>query len=325
MKQFEVVTVGGALKDIMFYTDQAHVVKNPKDVACQKLLAFEYGAKIPVQEVFVNYGGGAMNVAVGLKNFGIDVAPMVCVGRDSVGKEIYSHLKSLGISTYLMRVDAEKKTGFSVVVTSAKDKDHTIFAYKGANDHLEIFGLKDFRTQWFYVSSSNRKDWAFEFEKITRQTKRNVRIVWNPGERQLREHEKMVRFLPEIEVLILNKDEAIELVEHHAPRATRANLESPRFLLKTIKDMGPQKVVITQGARGVVAIDEREYYYYESAMSVHDKIVDTVGAGDAFSSGLVAGLVRWGNFNKALKLGMRNSAMVLYRIGAQNGLIKVKL
>lgn len=325
MKQFEVVTVGSALKDIMFYTDQAHVVKNAKDVTCQKLLAFEYGAKIPIREVFVNYGGGAMNVAVGLKNFGLDVAPMVCVGRDAVGKEIYSHLKALGISTYLMRVDAEHKTGFSVVITSAKDKEHTIFAYKGANDHLEVFGLKDFRTQWFYVSSSGRKDWALEFEKITRQTKRNVRIAWNPGEWQLHDYTKTIKFLPEIEVLILNKDEAMEFVENCLPKVPRPKLESPRFLLKTIKDLGPQKVVITQGARGAVAIDEREDYYYERSLSVHDKIVDTVGAGDAFSSGLVAGLVRWGSFSKALRLGMRNSAMVLYRIGAQNGLIKVKL
>lgn len=325
MKHFEVVTIGSALKDIMFYSDELFVLKNEGDVRRQKLLAVEYGAKIAINDVFVNYGGSAMNVAVGLNNFGINAAPMVNVGYDQVGKEIYSYLKGRKISAALLRVDKRKKTGFSIILTAAKDKEHTIFSYKGASEDLEIFGLRDFRTDWFYVAPLGEKSWALEFEKLEREAKRGVKIAWNPGKRQLDDYKTFIKFLDSVEMLILNKDEAIELVKNDKPRTSKVKLDDPRFLLKTIKHFGVRNVVITQGPRGAVAIDALGRFYYEPAQSVSERIVDTVGAGDAFSSGLLAGFIRSNDFGRALTLGIKNSAAVLYRIGAQNGLLKIKL
>jgi len=326
MKLFDVVTVGSALKDIMFYSNEIDIIKNPKkDPLREKLMTVEYGAKLPINKVFVNYGGGALNVAVGLKNFGLDVAPMASLGNDQVGKEIYSYLKGLRISSNLVRVTKEDRTGFSIIMTAVKDREHTIFTHKGASNHLEVFGLRNFRTKWFYVSSLTSHDWALQFDKVVRQTKRNVKIAWNPGSLQLEEHDKMRMFLPEIELLVLNKDEATQLVKSEKPRTPKAKLKDTKYLLRTIKSFGPNKVVVTQGARGVAAIDDTGNYYYMPSQGVKSKIVDTVGSGDSFSSGLVAGLVKWDNFEKALKLGIRNSAFVLYRVGAQNGLLKIKL
>lgn len=319
------VTVGSALKDIMFYSGEVSVLKNPGDVTRQKLLAVEYGAKIPIKDVYVNYGGGALNVAVGLKNFGIDAGPMARMGNDQVGKEIYSYLKDKGIGGQLVQIDKEAKTGFSIIVTAEKDKEHTIFIYKGANENLEVAGLRDFRTEWFYVSSLYSRSWALEFDKICRQTRRGVKIAWNPGTKQLAEFKAMARFLEAIEVVILNKDEAIGFVKNLRPKIGAAKLKETRFLLERLKELGARRVVITHGDKGAFAIDETQKFYYLAAESEKHKIVDTVGAGDAFSSGLIAGLVRWNDFERALHLAMRNSANVLYRIGAQNGLLKIKL
>jgi sugar/nucleoside kinase (ribokinase family) len=325
MKSFEVVTFGSALKDIMFYSDEIEVLKNSKDVTKQKLMAVEYGAKMHINEVFVNYGGGALNVAVGLNNFGIRVAPMVNVGKDLVGKEIFSYLKGLGVKTSLMNVDHQRKTGFSLILTDKKTREHTIFTYKGASNFLEAKGLRNFRTKWMYLSSLNSHDWALQVDKIMRQTRRDVKIFWNPGSMQLEEHEKLVPFLPFVEILMLNKDEAIELVKNEKPRTTKAKLNDVKFLLNSIVKMGPQKIVITQGEKGVSAIDELGKYYYIPSQAVKKRIVDTVGAGDSFSSGLLAGMVRYEDFHRALKLAVKNSSFVLYRIGAQNGLLKIKL
>jgi len=325
MKRFEVVTVGSALKDIMFYSDQISIVKNKKDLTRQKLMAVEYGAKIPIKDIFVNYGGGALNTAVGFKNFGLNVAPMVCLGDDLVGQEIFSYLKRKKINTYLMSVDKKEKTGFSVIITAAKEKEHTIFTHKGATDSLEVHSLRNFKAKWFYVSALSNQSWAMEFDKIIRQTKRNTKIAWNPGNLQLEDWEVLIKFLPSVEVLILNKDEALELVKRAKPKTAKKDLTNTKFLLKKLREFGVQKAVITQGARGAAAIDQLDKYYYLPAAGQKQKIVDTVGAGDAFSSGLVAGLVKWDNFEKALQLGIRNSARVLTRVGAQNGLLEVKL
>jgi ribokinase len=324
MKVFDVVTVGSALKDIMFYSNDIEVIKG-KNLRQKKLLAVEYGTKIPIKDVFVNYGGGAMNTATGMKNFGVDVAPLVNVGNDQVGKELIHHLKQGKISTDLVNVDKERRTGFSIIISAEKDKEHTIFTHKGASSFLKLPNLRSFRTKWFYVSALANKDWTYEFEKIVRQIKRNVMIAWNPGSQQLAEHRSLRNFLGAIEILILNKDEAIELVYQTDKKVKKTQLNNAKFLLKKIQEYGPRKVVITQGEKGVVAIDEFERHYYYPAQSDKKRIVDTVGAGDAFSSGLMAGMVKWQNFDKALQLGMRNSARVLYRVGAQNGLLKIKI
>ena len=44
MKKFDCLTIGSATQDIMFYTDEAVILKNPKDIIRQKLIAFKYGA-----------------------------------------------------------------------------------------------------------------------------------------------------------------------------------------------------------------------------------------------------------------------------------------
>lgn len=325
MKIFEVVTVGSALKDIMFYSDKISVVPAKKKDLTDKMLAVQYGAKIPIDEVFVNYGGGAMNVAVGLKNFGIYVSPLINVGNDQVGKEIHYYLHKNSIDTSLMNVDKERRTGFSLVMTASEDREHTIFTYKGASSFLKLPSLRGFRTKWFYVSALSSKDWAYEFEKITRQTRRNVKIAWNPGALQLENYRTMKNFLSDIEILILNQDEAMDFVFNNEKSVSKTDLKKGRFLLKTIQEYGPQKIVITQGAKGVIALDEHGKYYTIPAKNDKRRIVDTVGAGDAFSSGLMAGMIRWLNFEKALTLGIKNSASVLYKAGAQNGLLKIKL
>jgi sugar/nucleoside kinase (ribokinase family) len=321
MKHFDVVTVGSALKDIMFYSNEITVTRARN----KKVIEMEYGAKFPVDDVFVNYGGGAINVAVGLKNFGVDVSPLVCLGNDQVGKEIYAHLKKERIDTSLIQVNKKEKTGFSIVVSAAKDKEHTIFTHKGASNFLTMPNLRGFRTKWFYVSALSNKDWVTEFEKIVRQTKRGVKIAWNPGLMQLKDFKHIVPFLPAIEVLILNRDEAVKLLTDVNPRLAKCGSSDSRLLLSKLKALGAKNVIITQSARGVVAIDEAGLFHYFPAKAIQKRIVDTVGAGDSFGSGFLAAFLKWGNFSKALQLGIRNSAHNLYRVGAQNGLLKIKL
>lgn len=315
--------MGSALKDIMFHSDQLFIVKNPQKDS-PDLLAMEYGQKISIKQVFVNYGGGALNVAMSLKNFGIHVAPLVRLGCDTAGQEIYQYLKKHSLPTFLINVDKEQRTGFSVIISALRHKEHTIFTYKGASSNLQLPGLRTFRTQWFYVSSLTNADWPLIIEKLCHQTKRNVKIAWNPGVIQLGRPKVLARFLKNIELLILNKEEAQSLVKQLAGRTTAEQLSNPKFLLSFLKELGAVQVIITQGDKGAVGLDDVDYYYHP-AQSVKTRIVDTVGAGDAFSAGLLAALVRGKSLDQAMGWGIKNSASVLYKLGAQRGLLKAKL
>jgi len=319
MKKFEVVTVGAAVKDIMILHP---LIKHNKS---KNLLEIPAGGKIPLPGAFVNYGGGAMNVAVGLKNLGIKVAPMVRIGKDIVGKEIYYHLRKEGIDPGLVQTDPSEPTGFSIVLASESDREHVIFTDKGASKRLNIENLSGVSAGWFYLAGLDMDDWALEADKVFRQTKKGAQIYWNPGIKQLNDWKKLLKLLPELDILTVNRDEAEQLLHNINAKNTPASLRNPKILLQKMKALGPKNVIITQGGRGVLSLDEHGTHYYYPALSAKEKIVDTVGAGDAFGSGFLAALIRWNSFAKALQMGLRNSAHVLYRIGAQNGLLKIKL
>ena len=157
---------------------------------------------------------------------------------------------------------------------------------------------------------------------MVQQTKRNIKIAWNPGVQQLKDFKMTAKFLPYIDVLILNNDESLELLYNlnKKVRGVKGNI-----LLTLIKELGPQNVIITQGDKGVIAIDQHNKKYNLPTRFDRRRIVDTVGAGDSFSSGFMAGWIRWLNFEKALWLGLKNATQNLYKIGAQEGLLKIKL
>ncbi|MBU1132550.1 carbohydrate kinase family protein [Patescibacteria group bacterium] len=323
MKSFEVVTIGSALKDIMFHSDDVALVADKKNL--KNFFNIEAGRKFSISDVFVNYGGGATNAAVGLNNFGIIVSPMIMLGADQVGQEFYSYLKKNKINTALIEILKKEKTGFSIILSSSKTREHVVFSFKGASDFVRAQNLDEFKTDWFYVSALTNKNWKAEFEKITRQVKRGSRIAWNPGLLQLKDYKTLLKFLPFVEILILNLEEAVDLVSRLNKKAKKSQLNKPVYLLKELSRSGAKKVVVTKGNKGVFAVDELGQYHYYPSVAVTKRVVDTVGAGDAFSSGLIAGMIRWENFSRALQLGIRNSAHVLYRVGAQNGLMKIKL
>ena len=74
-KNFDVITIGGAVRDIIFFTDKGKIFKTPEDVTAQKMWAFEYGAKIIIDNAQCAFGGGAFNAAynfhkLGMRDFG---------------------------------------------------------------------------------------------------------------------------------------------------------------------------------------------------------------------------------------------------------------
>ena len=326
MKHVDVVTIGSALKDITFYSDQIEVLKNSPDLKRQKLMAMEYGAKIEVENAYVNYGGGALNVGVGLHNFGLKVAPLINIGNDLAGQEIYYFLKKKKIDLSLVKIDKNRATGFSLILTTPVDNEHVIFAFKGSSRFLQLPNVDQIKADWFYVSALSMPGWQNMISKLVKRvslskdSKKPIKIAWNPGSKQLKDYQKMKPLLPLVEVLILNKDEAIELVLNMFKwKVDKNKVNQPRYLLDQLKKTGVKYAIITAGSHGVYGIDDKGKYHYQASKSKY--IVDTVGAGDAFSSGFLAGFHKSGKFEKGLILGIRNSAAVLTKIGAQNGLL----
>jgi len=326
--KYDFIAIGGATRDISFFTNQGVLIDNKQDILRQKLLGFEYGAKIKVDKFHYSYGGGATNAAICLANFGFKTACLACVGADEDGQMIINNLKVNKINADLMQRNKKIESGESFILVSPGG-ERIIFGARGANHELsvkneDIKALKETRS--IYLSSLSGS-WLKNLQAIfSVVTEKGPKVYWNPGGRQLEGGlKKITPFLKKTRVFSLNKDEAIELVmssEKHNKLAD-SYLNNEENLIKIIKSFGPEIVVITMGKDGAIVSDGHNIYRHK--IIKEKKQVDTTGVGDVFNSSFAAGLNSYQNINKALNLAIRNTAAKIGHLGAQNGLMKKKL
>jgi len=325
MKKYQVAVFGSLLKDIEFFSDEIFIIKNPKDALRQKFVASEYGAKLPIdkENLFLNFGGGCGNVSFGLNKLGIKAAPFGRIGYDQFGNELISHFKSHKIDKNLIQIDKKEPTGFSFILGVENQREHVIYTFKGATQELSFNTkyLSSFKSEYFYIAALSQKNWQNDLRKLfSKARKDKTQIIWNPGQRQLSDPKAMLELLPQTEVLIVNKDEAIQLVVEFFGKNKQLN--NIKYLIYKLKTLGPTMTIITDGKIGASVLDSGGKYNKLPAYG--KKVVDTVGAGDAFGSGFLAGWIHWQDAKKALQLGLKNSGSVVSKVGAQNGLLTKK-
>lgn len=328
---YDFITIGGATRDISFFTDQGILINNPQDILRQQLLAFEYGAKIRVDTFNYTYGGGAANAAVNLAHFGFKAACLSAVGDDENAKAIINNFKKRQVSVSLVKKMAGTNSGFSFILIS-KTGERIIFTERGANGLLKLSAgdeaaLKN--TKNIYLSSLSG-NWQPILKKVFALAhKNNIKVAWNPSEAQYSAGlKKLMPFLRDTFIFSVNKDEAIELALAHSKRSgqklNQAFLNDEKNLLKIIKSYGPSLVLITSGGAGAHVYDGQNFYY--QPIVKEKKRVDTTGVGDIFNSTFAAGVELFnGNIKKALTLSARNTASKIAHLGAQNGLLNIKL
>ena len=222
--------------------------------------------------------------------------------------------------------------------------ERVIFVYKGAGDDLKINSQKILskNPEWFYITSL-AGDWEKSLNNISKLAKKSkIKIAINPGADQIRTGlKKLSGILAVTEILILNRDEAIELVGSKTgnKKLSNAKLNNIKFLISELLKAGPKVVVITDGQEGAYAGEnpplappKRGFTHpnpsqegnvrilFSSASS--DKRVDATGAGDAFGSAFVGGyILNNGDLEMALKFGIINSGNVISEYGAENGIL----
>jgi sugar/nucleoside kinase (ribokinase family) len=322
IKKYDFIAIGGAAEDITFYTDEGLVVDNKKNILRQRLLAFEYGAKIEMDEVKSFFGGGAANVAVCLSRLGFKVAHLGAIGDDERGQRIIENFKKHKVDVSLDQIVKGANSSFSFIIVG-KDKERIIFFSREAESQLSIINyqlsiIKN--SKLVYITSLSGK-WKYNLDSIFNANK--IKIAWNPGNAQLKSGLRVLgKYLKKTDVFIVNKDEALELVLSKKEFKNKSLdwLNEEKNLLSVLKNEGPKIVVVTDGKKGAHVYDGQKFYFHR--ILKEKKIVDSTGVGDAFGSSFVAGLELYkGDVNKAMILGLKNARGVVGQAGAQNGLI----
>lgn len=320
-KSYEVICIGSSSQDIFFPTDEGIVIDTPEDIVSKQKIAFELGGKYRVEDRYEAVGGVAANVSVGLARLGHAVAAYSCVGDDEIGRFVLGEFKKEQVATDLMTVLPDTKTDLSAIVVMTQNGERTIFHNRDANEHLAVDTAKLAGAKWLFVSALNG-DWRKNLDAaLGAKEAHGLKVALNPGQHNIREDApRILSALASVDVLLLNKDEAIELLLQTTPRPSDVELNDELFLLEKLHQAGAGVIGMTDGKRGAWGYDGAEYWY----CPIHTKngVVDSTGAGDAFGSGFFAAHLSGANLARALQYGMGNSGSVVGYYGAIEGLLR---
>lgn len=307
---YDIITFGSATRDLFVKSKNFKTLKHKSFITGQGL-CFNLGSKIQVDDIFFATGGGGTNTAATFAKQGFKTAYVGKVGNDPGGRTIREELKELKVQDFIS-IDKKKKTPYSIIFTQKAGR--TILVYHGASHELdkEEIPLVKLRTKWFYIASLSGKsakcfDLIIDFAKINK-----TKVALNPGRTQLKfPLKKVKKILSQVDILILNQEEAAIL--SHSPYYKEENI------LKKLKEWTKGIVVITKGARGVLVFDGKNVF--KAGIFKEKKYIDRTGAGDAFGSGFVAGFIKTGKIEEAIRLGSANGTSIVEHMGAKNGIL----
>lgn len=320
---YDIITIGGATQDIFVETDKAQIMKIETVSSKESRLCFDYGAKIEADNTAYDIGGGAANAAVNFAGLGFNTGIIVKLGKDLTAGAVLQRLKEKNVDDSMIIHSKTEKTGFSIILTSYEG-DRTVIMDRGANSTIkesEIDFEKINHSKWLYAASLSGKS-NLVLDKIAEYAEENgVNMAVNPGSAQLkRGTDNLKKILEKAEILILNRSEAAILtgILNNPPEYPSRSDNNLKDMLCKIKTTCPNITVITEGKRGAYAYDGEKLFYCPTFPT---KVVSTLGAGDAFSSTFVAGMIKYdNNIEKSLKIASINSASVVQSFGAQSGL-----
>jgi sugar/nucleoside kinase (ribokinase family) len=316
----KIICVGSTTKDIFFPTDEGGVIETPQDLLSKEKIAFELGAKFLVAKRYEAVGGVAANTAHGLTRLGHPAACYSKIGNDEVGDWILAQFKSSHVPTTGFFVDSLVQTDLSAIIVLISNGERIIFHNRDASNKLDIIEEKLKASEWVHVSALNG-DWQKNIREILDLKKKfGFSLVCNPGQHNIKENSTQVmNMVSQSDVLILNKDEALELVMSMKKNVPQEHLDNEMFLLETLHRAGAKTIGMTDGKRGAWSFDGKEHWY--CPIATRSSVVDTTGAGDAFGSGFFAALLEGCSLEESLRYGIANSGSVVGEYGAIKGLL----
>jgi len=317
----QVITIGSVTEDLIFLAQENQILPG-KSALCEKIMAFELGAKIPVGKIKTSMGGAGANVAAGLAKLGIGCRANVAVGGDDTGKKLRRNLQRTGVDVGLCQIVHESETDRSVILVDPIGRDRVIFYNRDAGRKLKLKEISQWKTEWVFISSLT-EGWENKLGQILKLRKeKGVKVACNPGLLQLKAGIKFLSpLLKELSILFLNWDEALELALSDREFAQKYHQKAPtkKTVIKFLQGFGPKIVVITLGRRGSLTTDG---YAYIKAPTLSPKRVELTGAGDAYASGFLASWIRHPeDLKKATAWGMANAGSAVLYFGAEKGLL----
>lgn len=315
----DIITIGTATRDVFLRSPKFKVLRDPEHLkklgfVTGEAECFALGAKLSVEAPVFACGGGATNAAVTFARQGLSTGAVIKVGDDESGEAVVENLKAEKVTPFAAR-DKRTSTAYSAVLLTGGG-ERTILSYRGASEDLARRDIpwSKLAARWAYLTPG-ALPMILVRELVAFLKKRGVSVAMNPsGTYVAMGPEKLKPLLGMLDVVIVNREEATLL--------TGFDFSKERKVFKKFDDLVPGLAVVTDGPRGAKVSDGR--YLYTAETFKEKRLTDRTGAGDAFGSGFVAGLIEKHDIHYALRLASANATAVVEAVGAQTGILNKK-
>ncbi|QGP93879.1 Bifunctional ribokinase/ribose-5-phosphate isomerase A [Neomoorella glycerini] len=300
---YSVVTVGAAAVDLVAQVDTF-------PGADQLVLA---------REVRREPGGSTANIAVRLAQLGERVAFAGLVGDDASGQYLKQAFASEGVATELITTVTNGNTASAVVMVNPEGQ-RAILSLGGTALYSEIAQVPAgvWESKLLYIGEAYL---PLVRQLVNGACSRDQQVFYGPGGIFVREGwAALAEASRGIKGLFLNWEECMLLLgqEARVPSQLPALAE---WLALVIKEAGwwqgaLEEIVVTLGARGCIWLAPDDLSW-QPAMP--GRVVDTTGAGDAFTAGYLAAYLKGWPVQTRLKFATACASLAIEGQGPRSG------
>ncbi len=267
--------------------------------------------------------GAESNVAVGLARLGLSVGWLSRLGDDSFGRYILAALEAEGVDGRAVTIDPTRRTGF-MLKSRAPEGEDPVVEYHRRGSAASALSLADFDEARFLAARH------LHVTGITPALSPSCAELVEHAMRRMRAAGRTVSFDPNLRPRLWPSREA--MAEHLnrlagladwvlpglAEGRTLTGLETPEAIAEFYLARGARAVAIKLGAEGALWRSADAGGHVPGVRV--ERIVDTVGAGDAFAAGLISAKLEGQDWPAAVARANWVGARAIQVVGDMDGL-----
>lgn len=254
-------------------------------------------------------GGAPLNVAAHLAKLGFKGSIVSSVGDDDLGNEAITSIKKIGIDSSLISISS-KKTGRADITLKDGDADY-IFNDDSAWDNIPKPKNLPKHVGVIYFGTLAQRS------ALSRKTLEEILSFTEAEEVFFDVNLRKQYYSREIIVEGLRKATILKMNEEEVPIIEDILGIKERDIDKASEEISRQysipTVIVTLGKNGAQIFRDGSWCKREAEAK---RVVDTVGAGDSLSAGIIGSLLKGLGIKKALEIGSHIAAYVVSEEGA---------
>lgn len=282
-------------------------------------------------------GGSPLNIAVGCSRLGLNASLLTAVGNDKIGEFIVNFLNNEGVSTHCIPTKNLSRSSAVVLGIEPPDKFPLVYYRDNAADsQLSIDDVIDARIEDYKIVLINGTALNIEpsrsatFFAAEAAEKHQVDVVLDLDFRADQWHDYRAfgltvrAILPKVKIAIGTEEEILAATMSSTSQVTIKDqqISAPEITgnidasIGQLLSSGIEVLIVKRGEAG--ASIYKPDGSREDVPGFPVEVLNVLGAGDAFASGFLYGILQGWDLFRACRMGNASGAQVVTRKGCAN-------